>query len=197
MAYFQSVTSFNSVNIDPATQGIDLVSFCNACDGVAGIFDKLGSGLGMIKSDIVGNVTKIRTKHAEDPAKYTTLQSIVEGEKGDKKRVATEGMLWLKRTLEFTAIGLRRSVENPAEELSVSFNAAYSATLAPFHSFVVRPVFSMAMRACPTRKDFYEKLGNSAPGFDDEFKNWLSGLEKVMGILSPYYEAQGLAKGMP
>ncbi|GBC37041.2 glycolipid transfer protein [Rhizophagus irregularis DAOM 181602=DAOM 197198] len=31
-------------------------------------------------------------------------------------------------------------------------------TLKPFHGMVVRPIFALAMKACPYRKDFFEKL---------------------------------------
>ena len=47
------------------------------------------------------------------------------------------------RGLNFTASALRRSVTNPSEELSTSFNTAYDGTLKKYHSFVVRPVFSV------------------------------------------------------
>ena len=45
--------------------------------------------------------------------------------------------------LSFTSSALRRSVTNPSEELSTSFNSAYDGTLKKYHSFVVRPVFSV------------------------------------------------------
>ncbi|KAJ3103049.1 hypothetical protein HDU97_010405 [Phlyctochytrium planicorne] len=196
--YFDTVKTFATVKIS-ADNKIDTATFLEACEGITGIFDKLGSALGVIKSDIAGNVTKIRTKFLTNPVAFETLQGIVLAERADKKWVVTEPMLWLKRALEFVAIGLRQNIENPTEELSVSFNAAYGKTLSPFHSFVIRPVFSMAMRACPTRLDFYSKLGSTGPEdavFIENFKAWLSGLENVLGILVPFFEQQNLAKAM-
>jgi len=90
------------------------------------------------------------------------------------------------RGLKFTCQGLRSSLSNPSEELSVSFTTAYGNTLKQYHSFLVRPVFAvgsllpppllvlsakltfayflrvpqLAMKACPYRKDFYAKLGS-------------------------------------
>jgi Glycolipid transfer protein (GLTP) len=54
-----------------------------------------------------------------------------------------DALLWLKRALEFTSLSLRRSVDNPAEELSVSFGTAYKTTLSLHHNFMIRPMFSV------------------------------------------------------
>lgn len=36
------------------------------------------------------------------------------------------------------------SINNPADELTVSFGLAYDATLRPHHSFIVRPIFNVS-----------------------------------------------------
>lgn len=38
-------------------------------------------------------------------------------------------------------MGLRHSLSNPSEELSVSFTKAYEGTLKQYHSMFVKPVF--------------------------------------------------------
>jgi len=40
---------------------------------------------------------KIRTRYLTNPEANATLESLVENEKGEKKRTATEGLLWLTR----------------------------------------------------------------------------------------------------
>lgn len=45
--------------------------------------------------------------------------------------------------LDFTAKALHRSLDNPTEELSASFTAAYENSLRKYHSIVVRPLFSV------------------------------------------------------
>jgi hypothetical protein len=40
---------------------------------------------------------KIRTRYEAAPAQSATLEQLVENEKGEKKRTATEGLLWLLR----------------------------------------------------------------------------------------------------
>lgn len=43
------------------------------------------------------HVQKIRTRYDAAPAQSATLEQLVENEKGEKKRTATEGLLWLLR----------------------------------------------------------------------------------------------------
>jgi hypothetical protein len=100
-----------------------------------------------------------------------TLEKLVENEKGEKKRTATEGLMWLLRGHSFTCKGLQNLQANPTEEVAAGFGKAYEVTLKPFHNFVVKGVFSVsplfspsslpaelflkvAMKACPYRADF-------------------------------------------
>jgi hypothetical protein len=58
-----------------------------------------------------------------------------------KDRKASEGLMWLLRGLKFTARGLRHNLQNPTEELSVSFTKGYEDSLKKWHGMMVRPVF--------------------------------------------------------
>lgn len=90
------------------------------------------------------------------------------------------------RGLEFTCLGLSSNVAKDSEELADSFRAAYGSTLKPHHSFVVKPIFSAAMSACPYRKDFYSKLGADPAKVSSELRVYLQGLDKVVGILKGF-----------
>lgn len=95
--------------------------------------------------------------------------------------------MWLLRGLDFTAQAMRNSVKNPNEELATSFTNAYTTTLRPHHGMLVRPVFGLAMKACPYRKDFYAKLGAPQDKVNQELERWLSGLEKVVAHMKQFY----------
>ena len=88
--------------------------------------------------------------------------------------------------LYFTAQGLRHNVDNNSAELSASFRDAYGKTLAPHHSFLVKPVFSAAMSATPSRAAFYPKLGDDQAKVTTELDAWLQGLEKNVAILKEF-----------
>lgn len=83
---------------------------------------------------------------------------------------------------------MQQNLAAPTEELSASFRNAYGATLKPHHSFVVKPVFSMAMSACPYRKDFYAKLGDDIDKVIAELKTWLAALASLITVLKAFLE---------
>lgn len=97
------------------------------------------------------------------------------------------------RGLDFTAQALRQNVNNKDEELAPSFRAAYKNTLAPHHSFMVKPVFSAAMSATPYRKAFYEKMVNKPEEVDriwTPLNEWLQALEKRVDIIKEFQKTK-------
>lgn len=146
-----------------------------------------------------GNITKVRTRQLAAPGDSATLQSLVKAELATKSHTATEGLLWLVRGLDFTAQALRADIEankgvgiaeaKPKKELADGFRAAYKSTLAPHHSFLIKPVFSAAMSATPYRKDFYARL--VGPGVDAQaaaqaLETWVAALEERVSILKTF-----------
>jgi Glycolipid transfer protein (GLTP) len=133
---------------------------------------------------------KIRERQLASPLESSTLQSLIKSELATKKHTATEGLLWLTRGLDFTAQALRADI-NPSgsQELADSFRSAYKSTLAPHHSWMVKPIFSAAMSATPYRKDFYAKMvagGSDTGKLDDALKVWLEALEQRVQILNKF-----------
>lgn len=123
---------------------------------------------------------------------------MIKGELEDKTSnlTATEGLLWLKRALEFCAYGLRNNLDNPGVELKDSFSQAYEKSLKEFHSILVRPIFSLAMKAVPKRADFYAKLGPDMQTVLKELIPWLQALEEIIKTLVKYYEEIGMNKSI-
>ncbi|KAL7410631.1 putative het-c2 protein [Mrakia frigida] len=195
--FFQTIpVKFQDV---PTEGGIDTAKFADAAEGLVKIFDVLGNAaFTPVKSDLTGNITKVRTRLAAHPSSSATLEALVqnEGKPGEKGRVATEGLLWLVRGLKFTCQGLRSSLSNPSEELSVSFTTAYGNTLKQYHSFLVRPVFALAMKACPYRKDFYAKLGSPQATVEEELDAWLTALEAIIQAIENFFASGNWAKGL-
>lgn len=81
-------------------------------------------------------------------------------------------------------------MSKPTEELADSFRGAYGSTLKPHHSFLVKPIFSAAMGACPYRKDFYSKLGSDDAKVQEELKDYLAALENIVGILKAFLDTK-------
>lgn len=145
---------------------------------------------------------------AAEPQNGATLQDIVLAETKGKKKTATQGLLWLTRGLAFTAKALRRNLTNvppktaKPEELSVSFSDAYKETLSKYHSFMIRPIFTVAMKACPYREDFYKKLANGSVAPEivakvlKQLEEWLEALEKIVAIIEAFFESGNYGKGL-
>lgn len=180
--------SFVDVKLDAEkNNAIPTDDFLDASESLTTMFDLLGSvAFSPVKSDLLGNVKKLRERRLAAPAESETLQELVINELKTKKHVATEGLLWLTRGLEFTCVALSQNVAKPAEELSDSFRGAYSVTLKPHHGFLVKPLFSAAMSACPYRKDFYTKLGADADQVIAQLRPYLSALDKIVAILKEF-----------
>jgi Glycolipid transfer protein (GLTP) len=61
--------------------------------------------------------------------------------------------------------------------------------LAPYHSFLVKPIFSAAMGATPYRRDFYGKMVNGEWGvgkLEAEKRVWLEALEERLRVLNGF-----------
>ncbi|KAH7128187.1 glycolipid transfer protein domain-containing protein [Dendryphion nanum] len=182
--------SFVDVPVDESKDNaIKTTEFLEAAESLVTLFEVLGSAaFGPVKSDMTGNIKKVRDRQLAAPDKSETLQELVLNELKEKKHVATEGLLWLVRGLDFTAQALRDNVDNAAssKELADSFRTAYGNTLKPHHSFIVKPIFSAAMSATPYRKVFYEKLGEDQDKVQKELSTWLSALEKDVSVLKEF-----------
>ncbi|KAI0001260.1 het-c2 protein [Russula compacta] len=200
--YLDTVTSFAQVPI--TDEGVDTLAFLKASDGLVGLFDLLGSAaFSVVQSDLKGNIAKVRARYDETPTLSNTLEKLVENEKGEKKRKATEGLLWLLRGQQFTCKALQNIQANGSEELASAFGNAYEGTLKPHHNFVVKGVFSVAMKACPYRADFFNKLkadpAGGPPASDDhlneELNRWLASLDGIVTRVQTFYKAGGHDKG--
>ncbi|CAG8643197.1 9310_t:CDS:2 [Acaulospora morrowiae] len=195
VTYFDTLRK-NYADVPITEDGIGTEAFLEATEGLVRLFDLLGSAaFNVVQSDMNGNIKKIRERYEHDFEKSRTLEMLVINEQGEKKRIATEGLLWLKRGLEFTSVALRRSKSNKDEELSASFTQAYGLTLKKHHSFVVRPVFGLAMKAVPYRAEFFKKLGDDEVKINEQYEIWLQALEKIVVKLNQFYVTGSYDKG--
>ncbi|KAL2066322.1 hypothetical protein VTL71DRAFT_2393 [Oculimacula yallundae] len=182
--------SFTTVPVDKEKDNaVATTEFLDAAESLTTLFDVLGSrAFTPVKSDMLGNVKKIRERQLAAPGESATLQELVINELATKKHTATEGLVWLVRALDFTCIALSQNLALPSEELAASFRNAYGNTLKPHHSFLIKPIFSAAMSACPYRKDFYVSLGEDGEKVEAELRTWLAALEKVIAILKGFLD---------
>ncbi|CUA76420.1 hypothetical protein RSOLAG22IIIB_12273 [Rhizoctonia solani] len=177
------------VDVPVTEDGVDTASFLDASEGVAELFTHFNSAaFTPVQNDIKGNIAKVRARLTSHPTESVTLEKLIENEKKEKKQPATEGLMWLLRGLSFTGKGLQHCQANKTAEIVDGFNSSYTETLQPYHGMLVKGVFSLAMKACPYRKDFYEKIG-SPP--DDQLNAWLGALDNIVARMDAFYKAGG------
>ncbi|KAJ4300568.1 hypothetical protein N0V88_003247 [Collariella sp. IMI 366227] len=184
--------SFVNVPIDAENaNAVSTTEFLDAAESLTTFFDLLGSvAFSPVKKDMMGNIEKLRKRQLEAPLESQNLQDLVRNELKTKSHKATEGLLWLVRGLEFTCIALSQNVASGTDELADSFRGAYGVTLKPHHSFLVKPIFSAAMSACPYRKDFYAKLGEDDEKNKEALREYLAALDKVVAILKAFLDSK-------
>ncbi|RLV89482.1 Pleckstrin y domain-containing family A member [Spathaspora sp. JA1] len=187
--------SFTDVKV---TDGkIDTADFLVASESLIKLFDLLGSSaFSVVQNDMTGNVTKVRAKLLADPANAGTLQDLILSEANTKTKTSTQGLLWLCRGLQFTAQAMRETVNNPTKEMTTTFTDAYGKTLAQFHGMLVKPIFRLAMKACPYRKDFFAKLGADQDKVEQQLKTWLEALEEIVKIIMDFFTSGNYGKGL-
>lgn len=188
--------SFEDVPVS-ADDKISTSEFLEASESLVKLFTLLGSAaFQVVENDMNGNITKIRKVLLANPIENGTLQDMVLAEKDSKKKTGTQALLWLSRGLQFTAEAMQEAVDKPDEELTTAFTNAYGRTLSQYHSMFVRPVFKLAMKACPYRKELWEKLGKDQDKVNAQLKAWLEALEKIVKIIMDFYASGNYGKGL-
>ncbi|XP_035523355.1 glycolipid transfer protein-like [Morone saxatilis] len=153
----------------PPDKSVDTKLFLEAVSHLPSFFDCLGSKVfSIIKSDINGNITKIRAVYVKDPAKYVTLEDIVVSEREAHpaewpKVGATLALMWLKRGLRFIQILLQSLADGEMDEnnpnlIRVNVTKAYEHALKKYHGWIVQKIFNAALIAAPYRSNFLKAL---------------------------------------
>ncbi|XP_029372098.1 glycolipid transfer protein-like [Echeneis naucrates] len=163
----------------PADKSVDTKLFLETVSHIPLFFDCLGSKVfSVIKSDINGNITKIRAVYLQDPVKYVTLQHILEAERevhgAEWPKVgATLALMWLKRGLRFIQILLQSLVDGDRDEnnpnlIRVNVTKAYEQALKKYHGWIVQKIFHAALLAAPYRSNFLKALSKGEEVKEEE-----------------------------
>ncbi|KAM4533117.1 glycolipid transfer protein-like [Fundulus diaphanus] len=163
----------------PEDKSVDTKTFLDNVSTLPPFIDCLGSKVfSIIKSDINGNITKIRAVYVQDPAKYATLQAILEAERETYKEEwpkvgATLALMWLKRGLRFIQVLLQSLADGERDEnnpnlIRVNITKAYEQALKKYHGWLVQKVFNAALIAAPYRSNFLKNLSKGEEVKEEE-----------------------------
>ncbi|KAI0730860.1 glycolipid transfer protein [Earliella scabrosa] len=185
--YFETAKSFADVPI--TDDGVDTATFLLASTDFVNMFDLLGGGVfGFVQNDLRANIAGVRQRFEAARADSPTLEKLVASECKGRERHGTACLVRLLRGLLFTCEALRNMQQDRNAELHACFKRSYDAILKHHHSFVVRSVVSVAIRAVPHRQEFYARLtqGGSHERFDHELAKWLAGLGGIVDRLKAF-----------
>ncbi|KAF8825492.1 glycolipid transfer protein [Lentinula edodes] len=191
---FETIKSFHDVQI--SSEGIETVGFLEATEGLVAMFDLFGSKIfGFVQSDIRNNIGGVRTRYQTHKDSSQTLEELVKFEviNGDHHRHGTACVVRLIRGLALIQHALQRMQDHPDDELHVCFKSAYDVVLRHHHAWVVRGVVTVAIRAVPHRRDFYQVIscGEAPEKFDPELGKWLQALEVIVKRMKDFLESGG------
>ncbi|CAG8503983.1 1226_t:CDS:2 [Cetraspora pellucida] len=179
-------TFFDNLTISycdvPITEdGIDTITFLNATHELVKLLDIIGPEVfEFFRGEMNSNIKNIRERFEHNKSKNLTLEKLIKHDESEYKTKNIHNLVLLTRQIEFIAVGLRRSINDPNEELAVSFTESYKITLERHHNIVLRPIFRVAIKACPYRHEFFQKLGNDQEKVYQQYESWLSSLEGII-----------------
>ncbi|TKR67986.1 hypothetical protein L596_024044 [Steinernema carpocapsae] len=181
--------------------------FIRACQGIADFVGFLGTAFGPVKSDINGNVTRVRAKYESNKEAMPYLQDLVDldlKETGGNLGNATEALLWLKRGLEFMLELLSQMVaeyranvdHTKTENLGHIVRGAYDKSLKRHHNFVSKQLFKMVVYAVPYRKSVLKAVALGHEGLDEvcigHIESHLDNFRLNVSTIVEYYILKGL-----
>jgi len=193
--HFETAKSFADVPI--TIEGVDTEIFLQASDGLVQMFELFGSAIfGFVQNDIRSNVAGVRARYQAATTDSKTLEQLVRVENEGGKRVATACLIRLVRGLSFTCSALMHTQKDPSAELYICFKRSYDEVLRHHHSFIIRQVVSVAIRAVPYRHDFYQRIaqGGSMEKLDMELAKWLAGLDVIVKRISAFLDEGNYGK---
>ncbi|CAF0996839.1 unnamed protein product [Adineta steineri] len=140
--------------------------FLKTCEDYFSLVDKFNSSIFTpMKSDVNGNITKLRKKINENPMKFQTLFAIIndeiESQTTTARNSATDALLWLKRAFEFISSFLHEFGMGD-KTLSDAVGKGYDQSLKQYHGMLARSIFSFALRAVPNNTQFLYSLAVSS-----------------------------------
>ncbi|EJD02644.1 glycolipid transfer protein [Fomitiporia mediterranea MF3/22] len=203
--YFSREDERSFADVTETDIGVDTKEFLEAATGVVRIIELLKSiTFKPVLDDLNGNITKVKTRYEAKPEKSATLEELVRNEIAEGSTTATQGLLWLTRGLMFTSGALKACQADATLKLSEAFQSSYGDTLKPFHGFIVKGIFSAAMRVCPTRELLYEDLKKDQDGgpaatqedLNERLNQWVDALERIVTRIDQFLETNNYKKGL-
>ncbi|XP_021760967.1 glycolipid transfer protein 3-like [Chenopodium quinoa] len=162
--------------------------FLSICTLIIQVLDKIGPTMAVMRQDIHKNVQRLEMLCDSDPTTYSNLVEILNKEavercakKGDS---CSKALLWLTRTLDFTAALLEKLVAEPRESMEQIVANSYETTLKPWHGWISASAYKVALKLVPETGTLILLLMDKGDDIDS-FKN---DIQAFISLLLPLLE---------
>ncbi|XP_038043485.1 glycolipid transfer protein [Anas platyrhynchos] len=182
----------------PPDGRVETLPFLEAVAHLPPFFDCLGTPIvySPVKADLAGNIKKIRAVYDSDPAKFQTLQDILQVEKelhgsAWPKTGATLALMWLKRGLKFMLVLLQSISDGERDEehpnlIRVNALKAYEVSLKKYHGWMLQKLFMGSVYALPYKSDLLKALEK---GKDVKEEESIEKIHQFVSRVSPILDA--------
>eukprot|EP00055_Hartaetosiga_balthica_P012157 m.58220 g.58220 ORF g.58220 m.58220 type:complete len:565 (-) comp7854_c0_seq1:2842-4536(-) len=154
-----------TVNNANGSLPISTADFINCTKHILPFIDALGTTFKPVRMDISSNISRLEEEYNKDMLNRSSLNTLVKHEKeqGTHKRSssATEALLFLCRALEFVQ-HLLLELSDGNEDLYTAACDSYENTLKKHHNWIVKNIFSVALRALPSYSTLFPHLSLEA-----------------------------------
>ncbi|EMD39106.1 hypothetical protein CERSUDRAFT_133962, partial [Gelatoporia subvermispora B] len=193
--YFETAKSFADVPI--RDDGVDTPAFLDASVDFIHMFDLVGNGVfGFVQHDLRTNLDGVRSQYEATSGESPTLEALVVYEASTGHRHGIACLVRLIRGLLFTCQALQNLQTDHSAELHVCLKRSYDTNLKHHHSFIIRSAVSVAIRAVPSRRDFYKRLmqDGTHENLDAALTKWLEGLDMIVMRMKAFLAEGGYGR---
>ncbi|GAA6004751.1 hypothetical protein JCM10207_001002 [Rhodosporidiobolus poonsookiae] len=174
--------SFRGVRI--SEDGVNAANFLQAVESVLALFGILApAASSLCAAEVQADIARVRAGLATLPSSNPTVEQLLLAERKKRRRPASDSLLWLLQLLNFGTTSFRQNLDSPTkEELSVSIVKVWEDDFSKHFNWLVRPLFKVLLKACPSRLAVYSKLAQGAPldQLEREMRDWLDDIERLV-----------------
>lgn len=192
---FLRIASFSTSAV--AEEGRVLTTpFLAACGEILPIVDRLGTAFALVRSDVNGNIVRLKNRQLTNPTEFSDLFEMlrveVQSQQQGSSQSATLAVLWLKRAMEFVVSLLLRLCGDESLSLSTAANDAYNNTLYQYHNWVTASAFFVVLKMVPTREAFFEKFDMPTPVAIAQIKVCIEQISPMLAAVGQHLLHHGL-----
>ncbi|GAA5938815.1 hypothetical protein JCM3775_001998 [Rhodotorula graminis] len=190
----QDNEAFERVDVEGGAVETD--AFLRAAESLVSMTELLApAAASLCAGEFLADLGRVRARRQLFPTRTVTLEQLVQSERRERRLPATDALEWLVLIIGFMVESFRRNLsQQPPEELSTSISTVWDRGFAKHFNWLVRPLFKVVLRACPSRAHVYSKLALSPSttlvDVERDLGAWLDRVEVVLARVREMLERE-------